>query len=161
LEQGREAGKAAGLEEGRMQATQEAAQLRQLAHNFSAELSGANDKVAQSMLELALDLSKAMLKHALSVRPELVLPVVAEAIRYLPTLQQPAMLFLHPQDAQLVQHQMQPELDKAGWRIVEDRHVSRGGCRIETGSNQIDATAETRWQRIANALGKHSDWMAE
>ena len=56
------------------------------------------------MLDLALDLAKAMLKTALAVRPELVLPIVAEAIHYLPALQQPALLFLHPDDALLVKN---------------------------------------------------------
>jgi hypothetical protein len=38
-------------------------------------------------------------------------------------------------------------------------HMDRGGCRVETASNQIDATTSTRWQRIAASLGKDSDWL--
>jgi len=30
---------------------------------------------------------------------------------------------------------------------------------VETVTNQIDATTTTRWQRIAAALGKESDWL--
>jgi hypothetical protein len=35
--------------------------------------------------------------------------------------------------------------------------MERGGCRIETASNQIDAATSDRWQRIAASLGKESD----
>jgi flagellar assembly protein FliH len=157
--QGMAAGRAAGLQEGRNQAAQEIIHLQQIAETFGNEIVHANEVIAVDMLDLALDLAKAMLKTALTVRPELVLPIVGEAIRYLPSLQQPALLFLNPADAALVKDHMQDELTKAGWRVAEDMHMERGGCRVETASNQIDATASTRWQRIAAALGKDLDWM--
>jgi flagellar assembly protein FliH len=100
-----------------------------------------------------------MLKTALNVRPELIVPLVREAIHYLPTLQQPALLHLNPDDALLIAHHMGDEISTAGWRVIDDPHMDRGGCRIETASNQIDATMQTRWQRIASALGKDSDWL--
>jgi flagellar assembly protein FliH len=159
LEQGRADGFAQGLDAGRAAGAQDISHLRQIAESFGAEVAHANDLIANDMLDLALDLSKAMLKTALAVRPELVLPVVSEAIRYLPTLQQPALLFLNPEDAALVRARMEEELTKAGWRVAEDPHLERGGCRVETASNQIDASAATRWQRIAAALGKETEWL--
>jgi flagellar assembly protein FliH len=158
-EEGKKAGYTAGLEQGRSDAAKEITCLQQLAENFRSELTQANEVIAQDMLSLALDLAKAMLKTALQVRPELVLPIVSEAVRYLPTLQQPAILYLHPMDAQIVQRAMEAELSKSGWRIAQDAQVERGGCRIETGSNQIDATTPVRWQRIAAALGQEANWM--
>lgn len=152
-------GHAEGVQAGRIEAAREAVQIHQVAEAFGAELSQVNDAVADDMLNLSLDLAKAMLKTALRVRPELVLPVVGEAIRYLPSVQQPALLVLHPQDAAIVRNHMVDELEKAGWRITEDLQIERGGCRVETASNQIDATLPVRWQRIADALGKQTDWL--
>lgn len=152
-------GHAEGLQAGRAEAAHETAHIRQVAQAFDAELSRVNDAVADDMLNLALDLAKAMLKTALKARPELVLPIVGEAIRYLPSVQQPALLVLHPQDAAIVRHHMKDELDKSGWRIAEDPHMEHGGCRVETASNQIDASLPVRWQRIADALGKQTDWL--
>lgn len=157
---GIEQGRADGLAQGRAEAADERTQLQQIAQTFSDEVAQAGERIAVDVLNLALDLSKAMLKTALNLRPELVIPVVAEAIRYLPTVQQPALLTLHPDDAQLVTNQLGNELSKSGWRVVEDAQLERGGCRVETASNQIDATATSRWQRIAAALGKDSDWLA-
>jgi flagellar assembly protein FliH len=157
---GFEQGHADGLAQGRAEAAEERAQLQQIAQTFGDEVTQASERIAVDVLNLALDLSKAMLKTALNLRPELVIPVVAEAIRYLPTVQQPALLTLHPDDAQLVKSHLSSELSNAGWRVVEDAHIERGGCRVETASNQIDATADSRWQRIAAALGKDSDWLA-
>jgi flagellar assembly protein FliH len=160
LAEGLAQGYQTGMEQGRAQALEENTLLQQLSVTFGVEISKAREQVAQDLLDLALDLSKAMLKHALAVRPELVLPVVSEAIGYLPTLQQPALLFLHPEDAQLVRERMGAELSAAGWRVLDDLAMERGGCRVETASNQIDAGATARWQRIAQALGRESEWLA-
>jgi flagellar assembly protein FliH len=158
-EEGLEQGRAAGQEQARAEGKKEAARLKKLVDAFSGELTRANDTVAGDMLNLSLDLAKAMLKTALKARPELVLPIVSEAIRYLPSVQQPALLVLHPQDAALVRNYMSDELTQAGWRVTEEVQMERGGCRVETASNQIDATPEVRWQRIADALGKQQDWL--
>jgi flagellar assembly protein FliH len=163
LEQGHaegfEAGHAEGFEASRAKVEHEAAVLREVANAFSVETAQASETIADEMLDLALDLAKAMLKTALKIRPELVLPVVGEAIRYLPNLQQPALLVLHPEDAPIVRHHLGDELDKSGWRIAEDPNMERSGCRVETPSNQIDASASVRWQRLTEALGKQSGWL--
>jgi len=155
LAQGRET----GLAQARAEITGEKTRLQALAEAFNAEVMRADETIAQDVLNLALDLTKAMLKTSLAVRPDLILPIVSEAIRYLPSVQQPALLFLHPADAAIVKNNMHDELTKAGWRIAEDKAVKRGGCRIDTATNQIDATLETRWQRITEALGAQSEWL--
>jgi flagellar assembly protein FliH len=158
--EGLEQGRRAGLEQARAVVAGEALQFQQMASAFSGELASAHEDIARDLLNLALDLSKAMLKTALAVRPELMLPVVSDAVHYLPGLQLPATLHLQPEDAALVRARMGDELTNAGWRIVDDPQLGRGGCRLQTANSQIDATVETRWQRIAAALGKEADWLA-
>jgi flagellar assembly protein FliH len=153
-------GRAAGLAQGRAEAAGEITLLQTLAESFSQEVVRADEIISQDLMGLALDIAKAMLKTSMSVHPELILPIIGEAIHYLPSLQQPAILFLNPADVAIVKDHMSDELNKAGWRISEDTNLQRGGCRIETATNQIDASVQTRWQRIAEALGKESDWLA-
>ncbi|MES2534913.1 MAG: flagellar assembly protein FliH [Pseudomonadota bacterium] len=160
LAEGHAAGLAEGLEQGRAQAAQEQIHLQQIAASLGSAVAQSGQRMAEELLTLALDLARAMLKSALAVRPELVLPIVGEAVHYLPSLQLPALLFLHPDDAALVREHMGNELGMAGWRLVEDTHLERGGCRVETASNQIDGTLATRWQRLAAALGQNADWLA-
>ncbi len=133
--------------------------LRDLADNFSAALQSADTMIAADVLELALQLSKAMLKQALQVRPSLILPIVRDAIEYLPSLQQPALLMLNPEDAEVVREGIGEELEKGGWRVIDDPSIERGGCKVDTASNQIDAQASARWARLTHALGKNVDWL--
>ncbi len=153
-------GLAAGLAEGRAQAARETARLAGLADGFAEETRLADERMSEQVLELAIDLARAMLKSALAVKPELVIPVVREAVRYLPAMQQPALLYLNPADLALVRERIGDELAKTGWQLTEDATLEAGGCRVETPSNQIDAALPVRWQRLVAALGKQTDWLA-
>ncbi len=166
-QQGYDAGFKAGHDDGAAQALDEAraateqalAPLREIADNFSTALRDADQAISNEVLELALHLAKGMIKTALRVKPELILPIVRDAIEYLPVLQQPALLILNPDDAAVVREGIAEELDKGGWRVIDDPTIERGGCKVDTASNQIDATVASRWQRLSLALGKDIDWI--
>ena len=157
---GHEAGYQDGLDTGRLEAAAELTHLQNIATTFGDAVTQADEAISNDVLELALHLARNMVRTAFEVRPELILAVVREAIDYLPTLQQPAVLTLHPEDALIVRSSIGHELDKSGWRLVEDGGIARGGCRVDTASNQIDAQIASRWQRLTHALGKNLDWLA-
>ncbi|MFK3736278.1 flagellar assembly protein FliH [Massilia sp. TN1-12] len=159
LQSGHDAGYQDGLAQGRAEAAEEAARLKELAASFGDAVTYADEAISHDVLELALNLARNMVRIALDVKPDLIIPIVREAIDYLPTLQHPAILFLNPEDVPIVKNGMAHELETGGWRIVEDEHIARGGCRVETASNQIDAQVAQRWQRLAHALGKDTEWL--
>jgi len=159
MQAGHDAGYQDGLEQGRAEAADEVARLKEIAGNFADAVTQADEAIANDVLELALHLARNMVRTAFETKPEFIMPVVREAIDYLPTLQQPALLVLHPDDAQIVRGGMAQELETGGWRIIEDDAVARGGCRVDTASNQIDAQIASRWQRLAHALGKDIEWL--
>ena len=161
LLQGLAAGQAQGLNQGladsaTVLAAQQAA-LASLCHGFAQQATQAREQIAQQLLALALDMAHALLKSTLELQPERLLPVIAHALQGLPALQLPATLHLHPQDLELVQTAQGAELTAAGWRLRADPHITRGGCRVETPSNQIDATLETRWCRLQQNFGLGAD----
>lgn len=156
--QGLSEGRKVAQDEGREKTTKAVQHLMSVSQEFSKELQQANEIMAQEILDLSLDFSKAMLKSAIQIRPELVLPIVSEAIHYLPTVQQPANLYLHRDDLAIVREYINDDLEN--WRISEDPLIERGGCRVETASNQIDASLSTRWYRLNSSLNKNTDWLA-
>ena len=156
---GHSEGLEAGLAESRDQTALLISQFSSIVENFNNELAQADNLIAADLLDLAMNIAQAMIKTALPIRPELVLPIINEAIRELPALQRNAKLILNPDDATLVKQHLFDELSQNGWSIIEDIQIEAGGCRIETNSNQIDATLSTRWERLALALGKEADWL--
>lgn len=158
--EGLEKGLAEGYLEGQKKAALETARLSELAGAFTSEVGKADETISQQILDLSIDLARALLKSALEIRPELVIPIVKEAVRYLPALQQPALLYLNPDDAVLVKSRIGDELVKMGWQLTDDAELEPGSCRVDTASNRIDASLPTRWQRLTAALGSESDWLA-
>lgn len=150
-----------GYEAGMQKAAEHEQAIVELARTFTSSLKEADEKIAGELLTLALDIAKAMLKTNLDINHNRVLAVVKESIRYLPIVNQPARILLNPVDVEAVKLNLAEELAEGGWLIIEEQAIERGGCMVETPSNQIDATNCTRWKRISNALGQPSEWLDE
>ncbi len=161
LQSGHAEGFEAGYQQGQAQAAQELAQLQAIFASAKEALSQLQSEVAGDLMSLSLEIAKQMLKQALLVKPDLVLPVVHSAMESLPQNTPHPHLHLHPEDAALVRAGMQAEITQGGWKIIEDLRISRGGCRIETSQSETNATIEHRWQRIAASLGQDSSWIDE
>ena len=130
-----------------------------LMHSFRDALEKSDEQIAEETLSLALDIAKSMLKVKLNVDEKAVLPVVMDAIHYLPYVQKPARILVHHEDAQILREYLPEEIASQQWQILEDMNVQRGGCIVETGANQIDATNAVRWNRISDALAQNNDWL--
>jgi flagellar assembly protein FliH len=148
-------GKNDGLAEGKEEMGVQIAQMQELVMNMSEQIGLANRDIGQDLLNLAIELAQAMTQNTLMVDPEAIIPIVKDAIEHIPSIQQPAQLILHPDDATIIKSHMGDDLEKAGWRIKSDFHIERGGCKLETAHNLLDATVGTRWQRLTEAINKN------
>lgn len=154
--QGCDAGYAAGIQ----QARTEAAQVHTLLQNLQDALGQMDGQLAQSLLDLSLEIARKMTGEILQTKPEVILKIVSNAISGLPHFNQNAHLVLHPDDAELVRKHMGEQLSHAGWKIFTDAQIGRGGCRVETAHSQVDATTEARWKRIVESIGEDKSWLA-
>jgi flagellar assembly protein FliH len=167
LREGRQQGHEEGYAQGQAQARVEAQQLMAemtailpaLAEQYSRELAQAREQVAAQLLALAQDMAHAMLLTALELQPELLLTLIDETLHELPGLQAPATLRLHPADLELVRAARGEALQAAGWRLLADPSLERGGCRMDTASHAVDASLPSRWRRLQQALGQSGDWL--
>ena len=159
---GFELGKKEGLEVGINQAkslmTEHTQTLQQMTQAFGHSIQHSNDEISNNLLSLALDIAKAMLKTNIDANPTVVIPVIQDALKQLPYIQHPALLMLNPADLEVVKAHLGSELAADGWVLRENTNIERGGCLIETGANQIDASNNMRWKRICEALGKNDTW---
>lgn len=156
--QAREEGFQAGYNDGLNRAL---AENQRFAALLSALEQDVDRQVSQGLLDLALELAQQMVRQTLKVNPEILIEIIQEAIRTLPHFNPGAHIVLHPADAEIVRARMGEQLAHSGWKIFEDPQITRGGARIETAHSQIDATVETRWQRIAGSIGQDSSWLKD
>lgn len=160
---GLQEGNATGFAEGRkiaeIEVKAEVARIQALLSKLDQDLHEMDQQVANSLLELAIALARKMVTQALKLNPELIIPIVQEAIRNLPNAMQHPRLFLHPEDAKLVLAHLSDQLEQDQWCIREDEQLSRGGCRIEASGSEINGGLEVRWQRVLSAIGQNDGWL--
>ncbi len=153
-------GYAAGYQEGSAAAQASAEAMATLMDNLQQAMSGIDQGVADQLLTLAMEVANQVLRQSLSVQPELLLAVVKEAVSTLHPHHGQPLLFVHPDDATLVRDHLGEQMPHINWRIVEDSTLTRGGCRIEVGASEVDATLETRWRRVVEGIGISEEWLA-
>ncbi|MBS0339482.1 MAG: flagellar assembly protein FliH [Proteobacteria bacterium] len=151
--EGLEAGRTEGRAEGLALATAHAEQLRALAQGLPAALAGAERELSASLISLALDVARQVVHRSLEVEPGWIVPLVQQLLNTKPALQGEPRLLLHSDDVVLVRSSLGNALQEAGWQVRADDSISRGGCRVHCAGSDIDATLETRWERVTTALG--------
>jgi flagellar assembly protein FliH len=161
--EGYAAGHAEGLEAGHKkgydQAVEDAQPLAALFTGFTTAVEEVRHNITQDAVTLALDIAQQMLREALKAKPKLLIPLVKSALDGMQQGMQHPEIHLNPEDAMLVRDLLKAELASAGWKIIEDHRIDRGGCRIESTTAEIDATMPSRWKRIAAALGQDHTWL--
>jgi len=149
FDEGREEGYRQGLEA----AQAEARRIATLADNIEAALAAIDQSVADEVLALALEVAHQVLRGTVAARPDSLLPVIREALAALPLHHGHVSLHINPDEAEMVRQHLGEQFLHSGWRIVEDRETQAGSCFIRAGSSEVDATLETRWKRVLEAIG--------
>lgn len=158
FQEGNAAGYKAGREAAENEVKAEVVRLQSLLSKLDHDLHELDQQVANDLLDLAIALAKKVVAQALELNPQLIIPIVQEAIRNLPNVMNHPRLFLHPDDATLVNAHLGNQIELDNWQIREDPQIARGGCRIEAGGSEINASLETRWHRALAAIGQNSGW---
>jgi len=146
-------GRAVAAEESRQAAREAARQLDELLGGLKTALDELEQTVAEKLLEVAIEIAAQVVRGQIAAREDALLPVVREAIATLPLHHDQVSLRLNPADAARLRRLLGDELALGGTQIVEDGGVSPGGCRVQAGASEIDASIETRWKRVLEAIG--------
>ncbi len=161
LAAGRAEGYAQGLESGHAEGTaqihEQAARLDALAQACAGALNDLEAEVGQSLIQLAIRIAEQVLHDQLREHPDHILAVVRDVLQSRPEPGSPLNLRLNPDDLGMVNTVLQQSPDHASYRLIADERITRGGCLAETVLGSVDATLETRWQRIVSALGRKTE----
>jgi flagellar assembly protein FliH len=158
-EAARAEGHAEGLATGRAEGEQACGRIKLLVESFSTTLDNFDFRLADMVLELALDVARQVVAGELAARPERILDVVNLALKQMAETSREARLLLNPDDAALVRPHLDQVLDKNRLRIVEDVRIVRGGCLIETPQGDLDGTLPARWRQVVQVLGSNQGWI--
>lgn len=169
-EEARTEGFRVGYEEGRAAIEAELAknadnqiqQLCAIVGNLHVSIAHLDQNIADQLLDLGLEIATQVLRGSLSVQRDLLLPTIREAIADLPFHHGAISLHLNPEDVNVLRTALTEQLAHTGAHIVPDSNISPGGCQITAGNCGIDATIETRWKRVIEAIGANpQEWLNE
>ncbi|MDD2883474.1 MAG: FliH/SctL family protein [Dechloromonas sp.] len=159
-EAGEAAGKAAGEASLQEKQAQTAEKLAQLLDNFQSALAGLEQGMAEKFLDLSLDIAAQLTRSALEVKRDLLLPIVREAIGSMPLHHGTLNLHLHPDDAEALREPLAAHPSTSNLHVVPDAEVTAGGCLLKAGHSEVDASIETRWQKVVEAIGSDKAWLS-
>lgn len=111
-----------------------------------------DETVERQLVDLAMTVARQLFRREIKLEPSHVIGVVRESIHLLPVASRNVQVHLHPEDATLVRDSLSPGDGELAWTIVEDPLITRGGCNVTTENSQIDATAETRLQKVISQI---------
>lgn len=151
----REEGYRAGLAEGQ----DAGARLETLLTGVSESIARMEREIADSLVKLAVDLARQVVRETIAVRPEILVPLVNDALAGIARRADPGALYVHPSDLPIVEDRLGDALAHAGWRPFADEAVARGGCRLEFSGGEVDAGIATRWTRVMSQLERSDAWL--
>jgi flagellar assembly protein FliH len=150
-------GYAAGLADGSGEVRAAGSALASAAlqlHDELAELTGVLESQA---VELAMAIAQQAIAGALDVEPERVVDAVRGALRRLVDRERVTLL-VHPDDLECVRASAPDLLAELGGiehcEVQAERRVARGGAMVRTVDGEIDATLDTKLERVREVIAE-------
>ncbi|MDE2616456.1 MAG: flagellar assembly protein FliH [Burkholderiales bacterium] len=140
------------------QGREAAEQFGRLVESVSKQLEAAEQMAGQAVLELACEMARQVLRHEISSNPNVLLPVIREALGLLFTDSKAVQIRLNPLDLDVLQDILSEEYPNLPLTLQPDASITRGGCLVESGGTVIDGRLEKRWARTVGRLGQNLAW---
>lgn len=164
--QGHADGHAAGSQEVRdalaepaRRATEQAVQrFDEVLSALNGQLNQLQGHMAQTVLAMACELARQVVRRELGTGVQSIQPLVTEAIALLVGDSLPATVRLHPDDLAALEAGWLNMPEPGGPRFIADDTITPGGCMVQGKGSKVDATVEQRWARAAANLGLTSTW---
>jgi flagellar assembly protein FliH len=153
FERGREDGYAAGHAAAMQLRAQHAADMARVLDALRGRFGELETDGAEQVLTLALTIARQVMRRELEVDHASVMPALHEAVHAVIDQQAHPRVHLNPQDLAHLRDSLDEGGLLKGCRFIADPAISRGGCRVETGHSDVDATIESRWNRVLAAVG--------
>jgi len=158
FEQGKIAGSKQGYEESQGLLRQQSAEFVSLLESLSEPFKVLDEAVEKELVDLVIGIASQLVRREIKIDPGQIVAVIREAVNALPIASQKLTLRMHPEDAELVRNSLALDDMTLPWNIIEEPLITRGGCKVETETSQIDVTVEKKLAIIvATVLGGERD----
>lgn len=135
--------------------------VEQVVAHMHAQFDQIQDQMAQTILHMACNIARQVIRRELTVDPQSIQPVIADALNLLKADTLPVTIRLNPDDFDAINVAENSIAANAKAAFEQDSSITPGGCVLENALSSVDATLETRWSRAIANLGLSSTWDAD
>lgn len=137
-------GEAKAYKECKAQLDDEYARLYAICEHLLAPMLEHDQAMENMLMDMALHFANELLQKEIDQNPESFRALIAKVIKALPAGSKNISIFLHPDDAALMEKVLKEK--NQHWPIQTDDSLLRGGCRVETRESIVDYSVEKRWK---------------
>ncbi len=152
FEEGHKAGFEAGQQAGQKDIQQQITYLQQILGSLEQPLSDLDQQIEQDLVNLAITMTRQLLRRELKQEPEHVIGAMRAALQALPISDRKLRIYVHPDDLTIIQKGLSMEGEDSSRQWIEDPLMTRGGVRLETADTTVDATVEARLNSVISKL---------
>jgi flagellar assembly protein FliH len=152
FEQGKAEGSKKGYEENLHLLRKQAADFVSLLESLSEPFKELDQAVEKELVDLSIGIANQLIRREIKIDPGQIVAVIREAVNALPIASQKLTLRMHPEDAELVRSSLALDDISPPWNIIEEPLITRGGCKVETETSNIDVTVENKLATIVTTI---------
>jgi len=119
-----------------------------------AEAEGLRHRLRADVVNLAIEIARAVIIGSVEAGVVDLDQIYRRALQSAQSLTA-ATIYVHPEDR--VSSRVEQLARACGFGVADDRGVGRGGCRIQSGGVEIDATLETALLTLERAMKEGTD----
>lgn len=125
--------------------------LHEILESLAKPFADLDESVSIQLAGLVRTLTEQLVRREINRDQTVIATLVEEGLAALPVAGSDVRISVNPDDAAFMNEYMQDRTD-IDYRIHSDATLTRGECRIETDFSGIDATLETRLNRMVEAM---------
>lgn len=157
-DEGYQAGFAQGVEEGEKQGHESVLAAQQpfilqwerLLQEFRHSLDGLDAVMTTKLLQIALTAARQVIGQPAVCDGTALLEDIGQLLQQKPVFTGQPQLLVSPENYALIEQHLGTQLSINGWRLVSDKQIHAGGCRVIAEEGEIDMTIATRWQELCH-----------
>lgn len=150
-EQGYSDGYVIGMEAGTRDARSRMGYLHEILEALARPFTELDENVSEQIGTLVRRLAEQLVRREVKLDQSTVCRIVDAGLEALPVATTDVLIIVNPDDAELIKDHLDSEIE-AGWRLQTDAKLTRGGCRIISDVSSIDATVESRLDRLVEKM---------
>ncbi|MBZ0156335.1 MAG: hypothetical protein K8I29_09030 [Alphaproteobacteria bacterium] len=156
MEKGHATGYEKGLKEGEKEVRKKLERLEGIIKELESFKNKRLNEVLPAMIELSLDVAKKIVHKEIELDRNIILEVARDAVRKVGEGEGQIIVKVNPEDYEVIAGGSEILREHAGVKeiVIETlATVAPGGCIIETGTGEIDATVDGKMKEVVDVIG--------